>query len=350
MSGSPPETFVLSDDDLFPSFKFSESASGIPHGPGLALYWTQNEVPPETNMRSESDASQIAKEPDYVELLFDFYSSVPLSVSNPQSLSAPERQSVPFYDDILTVVIIRILMHSRRWDDGFLDVLGRVRQDLKNRMSDQLPPQLCQSVARHVLFYLQNLRGIVIKYCEQPPDHSTPLYLLDAEYCSLGTLLDTNVWLRYRNGLLREGQVRLLQAAYMSSMTEYEQLWRRLRTHSRPNKEQMVEIWLRSLTLSCRLLYFGYLRSERVEALIGRYMDEDGVNMDVVRGVTSATIQSTLLVAKGQKTAVGLRGGLIRHRGHLIVKRFSPTRVCLPELPALLLLLDTLILPGSHIF
>ncbi|RPA76031.1 hypothetical protein BJ508DRAFT_417757 [Ascobolus immersus RN42] len=84
---------------------------------------------------------------------------------------------------------------------------------------------------------------------------------------------------RHKSGLLRDAQIKLIQAAYHVAIDQWKL---RIRSSERRNRADTFA----SRLLECLLFE---MRSERMECLLLKYLTEEGVRMDVVDGVDDAT-------------------------------------------------------------
>ncbi|RPA81411.1 hypothetical protein BJ508DRAFT_361978 [Ascobolus immersus RN42] len=102
--------------------------------------------------------------------------------------------------------------------------------------------------------------------------------------------------LRRRAGLLREQQVRLVEAVLASHRDDVKRAVRKWEGEERVEKVKFALFTAGSLLYGVCSERF---RSERLEGLLIGYLAEEGVNMDVVRGVDAATIPKFDLKAGG---------------------------------------------------
>ncbi|RPA76858.1 hypothetical protein BJ508DRAFT_417433 [Ascobolus immersus RN42] len=89
---------------------------------------------------------------------------------------------------------------------------------------------------------------------------------------------------RHKAGLLRDTQIQLLGAVYRGTMEEVHRIIER-----NGEMKEINDALDRSYPLVKRLIASGRFRSERLELLILKYLKEEGVCMDVVRGVNKAS-------------------------------------------------------------
>jgi hypothetical protein len=136
-----------------------------------------------------------------------------------------------------------------------------------------IPSQLIPVYERLLLFCIQVAHPYMMN------GGVTPFFSIN--YISY-SVMNTIITGRDRAGLLRDGQVRLIEAWIQGSIDELQ---------AKMAKGVMASEVLRILEqMRLGILdFFGKIRSEGLEARILRYLEEDGCNMDVVNGVQKAT-------------------------------------------------------------
>lgn len=100
---------------------------------------------------------------------------------------------------------------------------------------------------------------------------------------------------RWKAGLLRMGQVRLIETVLRGCL-ESINLMIKVENRGELSDTEFEVVRLREIARVCHrtketiVRFFGSerFRSERLELLIGRYLEEEGVNWEVVRGVDVA--------------------------------------------------------------
>src|SRR5690606_14235519 len=102
--------------------------------------------------------------------------------------------------------------------------------------------------------------------------------------CRLSLHLHRQLAQRNQCGLLRKGQVVLLEAWVQSWMDEFQH-----ELSSELVREEDLPIINQNFLAATT--FFSRIRSERLENLILRYPAEEGVNMEVANGVNAATKQ-----------------------------------------------------------
>ncbi|RPA75776.1 hypothetical protein BJ508DRAFT_331785 [Ascobolus immersus RN42] len=161
------------------------------------------------------------------------------------------------------------------------------------------PPQLRGLVEECLLFYINALFPYFSEQLGKPwydfDDSYDPrltfINILDA----FGGLVDRRIGIvisqRWRNGLLRDGQVQLLIILCRKMLV---QLWALVCIPAEEVNEEFLRVAeiMRAMERTWKAIckFFGNerFRSERLENLLLRYLDEEEVNWDVVRGMEKA--------------------------------------------------------------
>ncbi|RPA74649.1 hypothetical protein BJ508DRAFT_33257 [Ascobolus immersus RN42] len=113
------------------------------------------------------------------------------------------------------------------------------------------------------------------------------------------------LWSRYRGGLLRIGQIKLIRISLESSLREMRDLIEELREPAAAagGGAFLSELQLQPLLFAfhnLKIMHGGLLanqvfRSERLERLLLEYLSEDDVNLEVFREVNTRTFEYTSL-------------------------------------------------------
>ncbi|RPA88010.1 hypothetical protein BJ508DRAFT_371495 [Ascobolus immersus RN42] len=154
---------------------------------------------------------------------------------------------------------------------------------------DSLPPQLISPFKEYIQFYYDELLPYMLDFHGGGTDGDSLFgeyglcKFVDKNYAFVAisltkNCLEVNLPARHRAGLLRDGQNRIIQVA-VRSMAEELRMMMRLRCNGRDIKHACE----RNVLLMFRFL--SIMRSERMETLVLRYLDEDEVDLEVVRGM-----------------------------------------------------------------
>ncbi|RPA77135.1 hypothetical protein BJ508DRAFT_330446 [Ascobolus immersus RN42] len=185
-----------------------------------------------------------------------------------------------------------------------------------DEMFGSTPPVLLQSFAEHMLFFFQHLRPFVSGVSPAPQhDRTAPGYggpLTIGEYAFLYILRVTyNLTQRWNAKLLREGQIRIVQRALKAGLDEL-RIIIATTPFNTPDKEDVVaEYCFRTYMLIREFIASTEFRSERLEYFLGKYLDEEGVNMDVVNGIEEATMKGVAARADDYFKSGGYQGHIL---------------------------------------
>ncbi|RPA76854.1 hypothetical protein BJ508DRAFT_364828 [Ascobolus immersus RN42] len=161
------------------------------------------------------------------------------------------------------------------------------------------PGIICpESLHRTSELFMMFIISDVIPYYHKLKSPDTPLdlfnghpggfpgpFLIESTYYQLSD--------RYYSGLLRTGQVRIIEAVLRGTINDLTIIMKRNGT-----KEEIIEALEESESFLDNFVNSGNFRSERLEVFILRYLAEEGVNVDVVRGIREETAEIRKLVTK----------------------------------------------------
>ncbi|RPA75424.1 hypothetical protein BJ508DRAFT_418162 [Ascobolus immersus RN42] len=235
-------------------------------------------------------ASQSTPAPDYVDLLFSHYHDsqdglIDLSGSQFRTPSLYGRYDHNSYtrkshpESILSALRL-ILPFSDRWNPT-------IHKKGLSSSTRIIPPPFHQIVAEYLLFYLEHLRPYLQSTLEElAADGLIPsgwgVDKMDSVYIEscMATLGSDNMIARYNAGLLREGQIRLIGETYRGLINDIRLLMRE--EDGLEKGERLEELLERVYMCKGMVGFLGGIRSERMEVLVGRYLDADATKVDAV--------------------------------------------------------------------
>ncbi|RPA71505.1 hypothetical protein BJ508DRAFT_90176 [Ascobolus immersus RN42] len=235
-------------------------------------------------------------EPDYLDLLFTYISS--LSPDGFIDLSTSKDPYVNTHFTSLSTALSSILLTSPRWSH----LIHRASTDFPTLV----PLPFRQILAEHLLFYYTHLHDFLAVTAVEPWVEVKGLDMAAMEsiyaYTHLPVIAPAFVQ-RYKRGLMREGQIQLIKAAFKSGLEELKVILR-IREPGFDATEEVLEACQRNGRL-LTWLTSGDFRSERLEVLLGRYLIEPGVNLEVARAIERATDDAVCGQAKKLKDIDG---------------------------------------------
>lgn len=113
-----------------------------------------------------------------------------------------------------------------------------------------------------------------------------PRVILFESFMLLGDL--ENLGTRARNGLMRPAQSKLLRLLCRIVMREWSILMKRplAKANDSEKEKALKALFISARQFLCSIeMFFSRIRSERLELLLMKYLAEDGINRDVVRGL-----------------------------------------------------------------
>ncbi|RPA77355.1 hypothetical protein BJ508DRAFT_417090 [Ascobolus immersus RN42] len=175
---------------------------------------------------------------------------------------------VPPGKDRNTSPPLRELVNSLYWQDPIVEPLHQLAEDLLVALLDQVMPRFLELPPGS----LQRLKAQSLVHKQYPQ-------IIGTAGIANGIIRDLHV-----KGMLRAEKVSIFQQVLSSKLYDL-----RLAASSRETVQDLSRHLERSARFFAPLVRFLRFRSERLELLLLRYLNEDGVNFAVVRGVEEAT-------------------------------------------------------------
>ncbi|RPA86978.1 hypothetical protein BJ508DRAFT_410571 [Ascobolus immersus RN42] len=164
--------------------------------------------------------------------------------------------------------------------DGFNDSIKPWRFGLNSHLqffNPDYPVPLRDITNKYLLFFLEEFLPYLAEHSREIPHEDwIDLYQITRN-------IDGTIKERITAGLFREAQGRILEITIAAQINQ-------LRALIMDPEANLDDFERSCISFNSRMSYLCEMRSERLELLLLQYLEEDGVNLDVAKGIEQATI------------------------------------------------------------